>query len=97
MSSLSLASYRKQDQNNSSMGKGPVSLLSKHAPPDVDEILQNCIDAIWNKYDTDDTGYLDREECFAVIMESVQEFPADPLSDDGDEENEEDLMEKYKE
>ena len=58
-------------------GQGPVSLVQKQAMPNVDDILKNCIDAIWKKYDVDDTGYLDKEECFMFIMESVKGFGAE--------------------
>ena len=42
--------------------------------PDSDEIIENCIDAIWDKYDVDQSGYLDKEECFIFMLESVSGF-----------------------
>ena len=44
------------------MTKGPQSLLEKQLAPDIDEVIKNCIDTIWDKYDDDDSGYLDKEE-----------------------------------
>ena len=34
----------------------------------------NCIEAIWEKYDDDASGYLDKDECFKFIMESFRGF-----------------------
>ena len=31
-------------------------------PPDINSILMECIDQLWDLYDQDGTGYLDREE-----------------------------------
>lgn len=50
----------------------PSSLFNKQIIPDVDDIIKGCIDSIWNKYDSDGSGYLDHEECFSFVMESVQ-------------------------
>ena len=38
--------------------------------PEIDDVIKNCIDSIWDKYDDDDSGYLDKQECFKFIMES---------------------------
>ena len=73
-SSISFASKKKHEQQRSTMSNGPMSLLSKQVVPDVNEILQNCIDVIWQKYDDDGNGYLDKDECFAFILESIQGF-----------------------
>ena len=54
------------------MTKGPKSLLEKQQAPDIDEVIKNCIETIWDKYDDDDSGYLDKEECFRFITESFQ-------------------------
>ena len=48
--------------------------------PDSDEILRNCIEAIWDKYDADQSGYLDKEQCFVFMLESV----SDLMHHDGD-------------
>ena len=32
----------------------------------------NCIDKIWDQYDVDNSGYLDREETRAFIKESIK-------------------------
>ena len=40
--------------------------------PSTDAILRNCIDKIWIKYDADNSGYLDREETRAFILESIR-------------------------
>ena len=38
--------------------------------PDIDDIIKNCIEEIWNQYDDDESGYLDKEECFNFIIDS---------------------------
>lgn len=42
-------------------------------------ILEEFIEAIWVKYDSDDSGYLDRTEAFAFVKEL---FESDDVSDD---------------
>ena len=45
--------------------------------PSIDEILKTCLDAIWNKYDEDNSGYLDRAECKKFVMESIKDNQPD--------------------
>ena len=52
--------------------------------PDIDDIIKNCIEEIWNQYDDDESGYLDKEECFRFIMESFQDLNDINDSDDPD-------------
>ena len=40
--------------------------------PKIDDIVKKCIDDLWVKYDTDDSGYLDRQETFVFIKDSLQ-------------------------
>ena len=37
---------------------------------DIDDIVMKCIDEIWDKYDADESGYLDKEECFNFISQT---------------------------
>lgn len=37
----------------------------------MDDILKICIDQIWDAYDDDCSGYLDREEAKKFVMESI--------------------------
>lgn len=50
----------------------------KHVKPniDVDEIsiLKKCIKLVWDEYDVDKSGYLDKEECRAFINGAVKEI-----------------------
>ena len=41
--------------------------------PSIDQILQVCINLIWVKYDSDNSGYLDREEAKRFVMESIKD------------------------
>ncbi len=38
----------------------------------MDDILRNCIQKIWSKYDTDNNGYLDRAETKFFILENIK-------------------------
>ena len=38
----------------------------------MDEIMNHCIDEIWKLYDFDNSGYLDREEAYRFVKESIQ-------------------------
>ena len=53
-------------------GNGPESLLMLQKAPEIDEIIMSCIDEIWNQYDDDQSGYLDKEECFNFIINSFK-------------------------
>ena len=39
--------------------------------PEIDDILVQCIDRLWNKYDDDNSGYLDKSETKVFIRESL--------------------------
>ena len=89
-------------QEKSAQGPGPKSVLSKQTVPDVDEIIKCCIDTIWKKYDCDGKGYLDKEDCFAFVMESVKGAAADKWQgftedSDDDSDEEEKFREKFEE
>ena len=50
--------------------------------PSIDDILMRCIDSLWNKYDDDGSGYLDKDETKVFILESIhgdEKPPADEL------------------
>lgn len=49
--------------------------------PDFDEIIQLYIDSIWDKFDEDLSGYLDKEECFNFILESFFSFHMDNIDE----------------
>ena len=38
----------------------------------MDKIINHCIDQIWNLYDADNSGYLDREEAYRFVQESIK-------------------------
>ena len=48
--------------------------------PPLDDVLKSCIEKIWDKYDDDGSGYLDREETAVFIAESMHD-PTDDKSD----------------
>ena len=39
--------------------------------PEIDEIIRNCVDSIFDTYDRLGYGYLDREQCYEFIQESM--------------------------
>ena len=52
--------------------------------PALDDVLKNCIEKIWDKYDADGSGYLDREETQVFVKESIT---SDPDGDEADDES----------
>jgi len=42
--------------------------------PNIDDILERCIDDIWAEYDQDRNGHLDREECKDFILSTIREM-----------------------
>jgi len=42
--------------------------------PNIDDILEVCIEEIWSQYDTDNSGTLDREECKEFILSTIREM-----------------------
>ena len=36
--------------------------LMKQFMPDFDQTIENAVDEIWNRFDPDNSGFLDREE-----------------------------------
>ena len=61
------ASYRSR-LGSLGKGNGPESLLKLQRAPEIDEVIMSCIDEIWNIYDDDQSGYLDKEGCFNFII-----------------------------
>ena len=45
--------------------------------PSMDKIINHCIDQIWNLYDADNSGYLDREEAYRFVQESIKSNDAE--------------------
>ena len=45
--------------------------------PSMDKIINHCIDLIWNQYDRDSSGYLDREEAYRFVQESIENHDYD--------------------
>ena len=41
----------------------------------METILSDCIDQIWDQYDTDKSGALSKEECKAFIMSTAEGMP----------------------
>ena len=40
----------------------------------IDQVIQGCIDDIWHEYDQDGSGTLEKEECKAFVLNTIQEF-----------------------
>ena len=38
----------------------------------MDKIISHCIGQIWDLYDADNSGYLDREEAYRFVQESIK-------------------------
>ena len=52
--------------------------LVQNKQKEIDDIIAKLIDEIWDKYDIDNSGALDREETKRFVMETLSD-----LSDDG--------------
>ena len=37
-------------------------------------IIEQCVEDIWDHYDKDNSGYLDQEEVFVFVNETVRKF-----------------------
>ena len=61
--------------------------------PHIDDIIRNCIDYIFEHYDDDGSGCLDKEECFNFFMNQVKDFTQD-IQETQSEDEEEDLAKK---
>ena len=48
--------------------------MSTGTTPNIDDILEQCIEEIWCQYDKDKSGQLDREECKDFIMSTIREM-----------------------
>ena len=73
-----------RDRRIGQNGELPESLAKFQKAPEIDDVIKNCIDSIWDKYDDDDSGYLDKQECFKFIMESFLAVSPDADAADGD-------------
>ena len=64
--------------------------------PSIDDIIKHCIDEIWEKYDDDNNGYLDREETKAFIKDSLkgEEEVKNNISQQEDDQLEEEMSNK---
>ena len=57
-------------------------------PPEIDDILLLCIEQLWDTYDVDDSGYLDREQTRKFFLDTICEEDPGPYEDDEFEEDE---------
>ena len=42
----------------------------------VNDVINKCVDEIWSKYDTDNSGALDKEETKKFVSETLQDMSA---------------------
>ena len=49
---------------------------------DVDKVIQSCVDDIWDEYDRDGNGTLDRDETKRFICTTLSEFTGQPVEFD---------------
>ena len=59
----------------------------------MDKVLKDCVDEIWEHYDEDGNGTLDKSECKAFIMSAIEEMGVGP---DNEVFNENDFEECFK-
>ena len=56
------------------------SLRFEH--PKIDDVLHACIDQLWEKYDDDNSGYLDKDETRVFIKESIEGLAFEEMTED---------------
>ena len=39
-----------------------------------EELIAKTVEAVWGQYDKDGNGFLDKEECFAFVKDSLREM-----------------------
>ena len=39
-----------------------------------EELIAKTVDAVWSTYDADGNGFLDKQECFAFVKDSLKEM-----------------------
>ena len=44
---------------------------------DVNSVVEKCVNDIWDEYDVDGSGALDRDECLRFIQQTMKEFGGD--------------------
>ena len=82
-SSVDLHARRVKVLAESSQTNGfPGSLLQE--APGIDDVLKKSIDEIWELYDADESGYLDKEEILKFIRGAIQGKPMDDAADESD-------------
>ena len=64
--------------------EGPDSKYAGIKKISFHEIIANSVDDIWDDFDDDGNGYLDKQECFKFIMESFLAVSPDADAADGD-------------
>lgn len=42
--------------------------------PQHEELIAKTVEAVWGQYDKDGNGFLDKEECFAFVKDSLKEM-----------------------
>ena len=55
-----------------------MSIREKSVAPDIDDVIRQCIEQIFNQYDDDGSGSLNKDECFNFFMNSVDEYSQSP-------------------
>ena len=53
-------------------------------PPDILAVLEICIEQMWDMYDVDETGYLDREQSRKFFLDTIDRNDKDSLDSDQD-------------
>ena len=48
---------------------------------DVNEVIQKCVDDIWDEYDVDKNESLDRQECRRFILTTLRELTGQDMEE----------------
>lgn len=91
VSSLSLNGKKMKESKGGQLNQ-PSSLSKTTIAPKIDDIISHCIESIWDRYDVDNSGQLDREECLKFIMESIKGYEYEMQDDSESSDEDEDQL-----
>ena len=48
----------------------------------MDDVIKKCIEDIWDQYDTENTGYLNRDQARIFVKQTLTEFVGADMIDE---------------
>lgn len=63
-----------EDPSERSVHEEPNPIRHGESLTAQEELISKTVDQVWGKYDADGNGFLDKEECFAFVRDSLKEM-----------------------